>query len=397
MRACRVVSLMATPCQGTRTHYPGAFCKPGMVTAPLDGRQAEPAARRLEGRWYAAPFVDAGARRPWIRFAVGGALALAALVSSSAALADDPSTLRSEIERLRLENDGLAARSQTALLDLYSIETRLTRTEARLAALQARRSSLERQKADAQRSLELARADVREAENRLGVRLSELYVQGEVDPLAVILAAESLDEALSAFDNLTRLADQDHSILLELRNARLELQRSLRTLGERSAALRGVVADVEGEQAALAAARAEREAYVDNLAARRALNARQINRLSDQASAAAAQAPEPAPESHPEPAPDPGPKPGGTHMVVDVVAYCGGVGTASGLPLGWGTVAVDTSVFPFGTRMYIPGYGDGVAADTGTAIIGRIIDIWFPTCGQARAWGRQTLTITVYW
>ena len=84
-------------------------------------------------------------------------------------------------------------------------------------------------------------------------------------------------------------------------------------------------------------------------------------------------------------------------MVVDVVAYCGGVGTASGLPLGWGTVAVDTRVFPFGTKMYIPGYGDGVAADRGSAIIGRIIDIWFPTCAQARAWGRQTLTITVYW
>ena len=84
-------------------------------------------------------------------------------------------------------------------------------------------------------------------------------------------------------------------------------------------------------------------------------------------------------------------------MTVDVVAYCGGVGTASGLPLGWGTVAVDTSIFPFGTKMYIPGYGNGVAADTGSAIIGKIIDIWFPTCAQARAWGRKTLSITVYW
>ena len=341
--------------------------------------------------------MDTGSRRPWIRFAAAGALALAALVSSSAALADDPSTLHSEIERLRLENDGLAARSQTALLDLYSIETRLARTEGRLATLEARRASLEREEAEARRSLELARADVQEGERRLGIRLRELYVQGEVDPLAVILAAESLDEALSAFDGLTRLADQDRSILLELRDARLELQRSLRTLGERSAELRGVVAEVEAESAALAAARAERKAYVDGLAARRALNVGQIDRLSDQAAAAAAKAPEPAPDPHPEPAPDPGPNPGGTRMVVDVVAYCGGVGTASGLPLGWGTVAVDTSVFPFGTRMYIPGYGNGVAADTGSAIIGRIIDIWFPTCGQAQAWGRKTLTITVYW
>jgi len=138
------------------------------------------------------------------------------------------------------------------------------------------------------------------------------------------------------------------------------------------------------------------EAYIAGLAARRALNGRQIARLSAQAAQAAAETQSPG--SRPEPQPEEsGPKPGGSQMVVDVVAYCGGVGTASGLPLGWGTVAVDTRVFPFGTRMYIPGYGDGVAADTGSAIIGRIIDIWFPTCAQARAWGRQTLTITVYW
>ena len=70
--------------------------------------------------------------------------------------------------------------------------------------------------------LELARADVEEAERRLADRLRELYVLGEVDPLAVILAAESLSEALSAFDGLTRLADQDRTLLEQLRSARLE-------------------------------------------------------------------------------------------------------------------------------------------------------------------------------
>ncbi len=344
--------------------------------------------------------MDTGSRRPWIRFAAVGALALAALVSASAAQADDPATLRSEIERLRLENDGLAARSQTALLELYALETRLARAESGLAQLRTQRAALEREEAAARQRLELARAGVLEAERRLGIRLRELYVQGEVDPLAVILGAESLDDALSAVDGLTRLADQDRSILLELRDARVELQRSLRSLGERSAELRQVVAEAEAEQAALAAARAQREAYVAGLAARRALNGRQIDRLSAQAATAAEkapEAPEAPPDPSPEPSPDPGPSPGGSRMVVDVVAYCGGVGTASGLPLGWGTVAVDTDVFPFGTKMYIPGYGNGVAADRGSAIIGRIIDIWFPTCGQAQAWGRKTLTITVYW
>ncbi len=338
--------------------------------------------------------MDAGSLRPWIRFAAVGALALSALLSSSAAQADDPASLRSEAERLREQNDTLAARSQSALLDLYSLDRRLARAEGRVAALHARQAGLEREEASAQRRLALARADLAEAERRLGLRLSELYVQGEVDPIAVLLAAESLDDALSAFDGLTRLAEQDGSILRQLREARSELRASLQAVGERRSALERVLAEAEREQAALAAARAERAAYVAGLASRRALNAAQIAQLSSQAADASEETPAaPEPETQPQ-----GPQPpGGSRMTVDVVAYCGGVGTASGLPLGWGTVAVDPTVIPLGTKLYVPGYGDGVAADTGSAIKGRIIDVWFPTCAQARAWGRKTLTITVYW
>lgn len=354
--------------------------------------------------------MDVGSRRPWIRFAALGALTLAALLSSSAARADDPSTLRTEAERLRAENDSLAARSQEALLDLYSLDTRLARAEAQLTRLRAKRSSLENAEAAARENLASARADVDEGERRLENRLHELYVRGDIDPLAVILAAESLDDALTAVDNLARLAQQDRAILDELRGARNQLRRSVRTLAQRSAELRRVVSEAAAQQAALTAARAERADYLADVEAQQALNSRQIARLSAQAAAASARtapepestasaSPAPAPAAAPAPAPSPGggPKSGGEPVVVDVVAYCGGWGTASGLPLGWGTVAVDTSVFPFGTKMYIPGYGNGVAADRGTAIIGKIIDIWFPTCAQARAWGRKTLTITVYW
>jgi peptidoglycan DL-endopeptidase CwlO len=324
-----------------------------------------------------------------------GALALAALLSSSAARADDPATLRTAAEQLRAENDSLAAQARDALLDLYSLERRLARAEGRVAALRGRQAELERAQAAAERRLELARADLGEAQRRLSIRLQQLYVQGEVDPLAVLLGAESLDDALSAFDGLTRIADQDGSILRQLRSARAELRGALRAVSQRRATLAGVLAEAEGQRAALAAARSEREAYIERLASRRALNAEQISRLVSQAAAASAQTPEP-----PAPSPAPTstkPKSGGSPLTVDVVAYCGGVGTASGLPLGWGTVAVDPNVIPLGTKLYVPGYGPGVAADTGSAIIGKIIDIWFPTCAQARAWGRKTLTITVYW
>jgi 3D (Asp-Asp-Asp) domain-containing protein len=84
----------------------------------------------------------------------------------------------------------------------------------------------------------------------------------------------------------------------------------------------------------------------------------------------------------------------GRTLQVTAVAYSLPGATASGLPVGWGVVAVDPSVIPLGTHMTIPGYGEAVAADTGTAIIGTIIDLWFPTTAQAAAWGRRTVTIT---
>jgi 3D (Asp-Asp-Asp) domain-containing protein len=45
--------------------------------------------------------------------------------------------------------------------------------------------------------------------------------------------------------------------------------------------------------------------------------------------------------------------------------------------------------------MSIPGYGNGVAADTGSGIQGATIDLWM-TASDCAAWGRRTVTITVY-
>jgi uncharacterized protein YabE (DUF348 family) len=59
--------------------------------------------------------------------------------------------------------------------------------------------------------------------------------------------------------------------------------------------------------------------------------------------------------------------------------------TSTGVPVTKGIVAVDPSVIPYGTQMYIPGYGFGEAADTGGAIVGNIIDLGFPD-GVSPGW-----------
>lgn len=70
--------------------------------------------------------------------------------------------------------------------------------------------------------------------------------------------------------------------------------------------------------------------------------------------------------------------------------------TASGTKARPGTIAADTSVFPFGTVMYVPGYGYGRVEDRGGAIKGNKIDLYFKSHRQALQWGRQHKTVRVW-
>ena len=58
-------------------------------------------------------------------------------------------------------------------------------------------------------------------------------------------------------------------------------------------------------------------------------------------------------------------------------------------------VAVDPSVIPLGTRLYVEGYGEAYAVDTGSAIKGNIIDVHFSTADQCYAWGRRQVQVTI--
>jgi 3D (Asp-Asp-Asp) domain-containing protein len=66
-----------------------------------------------------------------------------------------------------------------------------------------------------------------------------------------------------------------------------------------------------------------------------------------------------------------------------------------GLPLERGIVAVDPNVIPMGTRLYVEGYGEAIAADQGGAIKGNRIDLFFDSRSEAMSWGMRTVKVTV--
>ena len=87
-------------------------------------------------------------------------------------------------------------------------------------------------------------------------------------------------------------------------------------------------------------------------------------------------------------------------LTMQATAYTGGTLTATGSkpvynPGGISTIAVDPNVIPLGSKVYVSGYGTAIAADTGGAIKGNIIDIYLNSEADCIAWGRRTVTVEI--
>ena len=86
----------------------------------------------------------------------------------------------------------------------------------------------------------------------------------------------------------------------------------------------------------------------------------------------------------------------GDHMRVEATAYTGHSITATGVKPGWGTIAVDPKVIPYGTKVYIPQFDQVfVAQDCGGAIKGNKIDIYMLDATSVKNWGRRSIDIYV--
>jgi 3D (Asp-Asp-Asp) domain-containing protein len=323
---------------------------------------------------------------------VGGLLAVS-LPSSGGA--DSAPALLQRADALRAENTALAARTHEALLRLYALDSRLAQARARLDGLTAQTARVRQERVLTAKRLGIARRDVATAQAQLAQRLRDLYEQGQTDPLAILLGARSLDDALAGIDDLNRAAGLDRRLIRETRAARAHQKAVADALARRSATLARLRREAQAAASAIAATRAQQTGYLASLRTKERLNGARISSLERSAAAAQAKAATlvvAAPASPAASAPAAGP---GSITVV-ATGYSLGGSTATGLPVGWGVVAVDPSVIPLGTRMTIPGYGEGVAADVGSGISGAMIDLWFPSDSAARAWGRRAVTINLH-
>lgn len=295
----------------------------------------------------------------------------------------------------------LESQRRAAILDLYSLDSRVTAAQRSLSTLQQRADALKREQSELRQEAVATRDTLHASQLQLAENLRGLYKRGNVNTLAVVLGAQSLDAAVSQIDSLNAVADQNERVVSVAARAQVRLAVLNTSLAQHAARIRAAVIEATRTLASLTAARDARVSFVDRLRRAEQLKAVQIHALetrvrhAEKKSAALTAAA--APASDPAAAPSTAPAPtGGRTLTVSSTGYSLPGHTATGLPVGWGVVAVDPNVIPLGTKLTVPGYGEGIAADTGSAVRGNDIDLWFPTLAQARAWGRRTVTITLH-
>jgi peptidoglycan DL-endopeptidase CwlO len=309
------------------------------------------------------------------------------------------------VSGLRAQENALASRLQGATVDLYALDAHLASASSKLARLRVQAAHLRTEQSQLAQQITATRRTLMLSQRNLGANLRLMYEQGATDPIAVILGAESIDDAVSTLDGLKRVTDQSSQFVVASVVAKRRLLALRGELATQRAHTAAAVRDAALTERSLASARASRLAFISGLRSQQQLKATQIQELEaavqraeikSQTLTARVAASGPVPSVVGDPPPVSQPAAGGHTLVVSATGYSLPGHTATGLPVGWGIVAVDPTVIPLGTRLTIPGYGEGVAADVGSGIRGAMIDLWFPTVAQADAWGRRTVTITLH-
>src|SRR3954452_3122152 len=174
--------------------------------------------------------------------ALAPALAAALIVCALVPVAGGAGPSASDLRQQRVE---LGARSHAAVLELYALDSQLSRARARLASARSEAARVRALRANVALRLGIARHALAVSNRALADRLRVLYEQGDADPVAVLLGAQSLDDAVTRLDDLHSEAAQDEAVIRQTGQARRSLLRLRSALAARQRHLDALSGEAE--------------------------------------------------------------------------------------------------------------------------------------------------------
>ncbi len=226
----------------------------------------------------------AGARRLLAPLAVLAALALPAAIAPAQTIDE----LNSRIAGAREQADAIGAEIEAATMQLQAAQQQAIAAAAReaqlsavLAAGEQREAELEADVARSRDQLAAARAELQHSLNTLSARLVQIYRGGMPDATTLLLESDGFDDLTTRAEYLRRIEEADAALVGQVRSLRdavatrlaevEEAERRAEAFNERIAAARdqiaAVRAEAEAQAAALADARARRQAALEGLQA----------------------------------------------------------------------------------------------------------------------------------
>ncbi len=322
-----------------------------------------------------------------------------------ATTSDELDSASQQIGNLEARSQELDTDYKQALSDLVAVDSEVTRYSNEIADTNQRRLEIQASITAEQTLLVQYQAQLDDRQGALEKRLRGAYKSEDVGYLEVVMGAGDFSDFLNRVDMINYIADEDRQLITSVEEAKQSLEAQITSLSDKQNELAATADQLSAAQSNLLDAQNKQQSFVSSLQSQKVATDGQLSQLQAEAASIEARMNQIQQQAAQAPVDDSSgggysednsqPRGGGSSFTVTATAYCLGGSTATGMPVGRGVIAVDPRVIPLGSRVHVSGYGDAIAADTGGAIQGNIIDVWLP-CGEAYAWGRRTVTVTVY-
>lgn len=339
----------------------------------------------------------------------------------------------------QLDSEILALDSKIEELnaEIASINSKLTENKEAITSIETQIQSTESK-------LEQTKEEIEEAQLTLDNRVRNMYKTNISSNMIVsIITSTSISDLFSRIHAISKIVSTDKKILIDINEKKDSLNKDIETLNTKNNELKTLQTTIESDLKVVKEKKQEQEEYSDKLNAEKeavfavieenektliakplsiansstastselqnaidTLNSyipllnssRIINMAKDGISNAKARISELNTPTVPTTSTEVGTAI--KTLTMESTAYYGHSITASGLkpvrnPNGVSTIAVDPNVIPLGTKVYVSGYGVAIAADTGGAIKGNIIDVFLNTHEECMSWGRRQVTVQI--